>query len=163
MLASGSLRAALLPVTTTANVLDQEVPPETVEQLLGYACPGATRVYRRWQKKVTCNVVERITIGDPPPRRLICVLHEQLLAYPPAVAHWRTYCARDRAEKRRGIPPVKPLAIRSTYCEARSRPAGPGALRAASATRSATQRLLLVKVPGDSRCVSRLMPEPAEA
>ena len=49
-------------VTTATDLLDQDVPLETVQQLLGHADPRTTRLYDRRQKQVTRNVVERISI-----------------------------------------------------------------------------------------------------
>jgi site-specific recombinase XerD len=49
-------------VTTATNLLDQGVPLDEVQGLLGHADPRTTRLYDRRQKKVTRNIVERISI-----------------------------------------------------------------------------------------------------
>lgn len=65
------LRAADLPghlsphsfrVTTITDQLDHAVPLEEVQYLAGHADPRTTRLYARRQKRVTRNVVERITV-----------------------------------------------------------------------------------------------------
>lgn len=65
------LRAAGLPaclspdsfrVTTITDLLEQGVPLEDVQRLAGHADPRTTRLYDRRQKKVTRNIVERISI-----------------------------------------------------------------------------------------------------
>ncbi len=45
-----------------ADLLAQGVPLENVQQLAGHADPRTTRLYDRWQKQVTRNMVERISI-----------------------------------------------------------------------------------------------------
>jgi integrase/recombinase XerD len=49
-------------VTTITNLLEQGVPLEEVQQLAGHADPRTTRLYDRRQKKITRNIVERISI-----------------------------------------------------------------------------------------------------
>jgi site-specific recombinase XerD len=49
-------------VTTATNLLDQNVPLEEVQHLLGHADARTTRLYDRRQKVVTRNVVERISV-----------------------------------------------------------------------------------------------------
>ena len=49
-------------VTTITDLLDQGVPLEDVQQLAGHADPRTTRLYDRRQKRVTRNIVERISI-----------------------------------------------------------------------------------------------------
>jgi integrase/recombinase XerD len=49
-------------VTTITNLLEQGVPLEEVQQLAGHANPRTTRLYDRRQKKITRNIVERISI-----------------------------------------------------------------------------------------------------
>jgi site-specific recombinase XerD len=49
-------------VTTATGLMDQDVPLETVQQLLRHADPRTTRLYDWRQKQVTRNVVERISI-----------------------------------------------------------------------------------------------------
>ena len=49
-------------VTTITDLLEHGVPLEDVQQLAGHADPRTTRLYDRRQKKVTRNVVERISI-----------------------------------------------------------------------------------------------------
>lgn len=65
------LRDACLPlhfsphsfrVTTITDLLTQGVPLEDVQYLAGHADPRTTRLYDRRQKRVTRNVVERISI-----------------------------------------------------------------------------------------------------
>src|SRR5216117_4542832 len=49
-------------VTTITDLLEQGVPLEDVQRLAGYADPRTTRLYDRRDKKITRNVVERISI-----------------------------------------------------------------------------------------------------
>lgn len=65
------MRAAGLPerlsphsfrVATITDLLSQGVPLEDVQNLAGHADPRTTRLYDRRQKKVTRNIVERISI-----------------------------------------------------------------------------------------------------
>jgi site-specific recombinase XerD len=49
-------------VTTITDLLTQGVPLEDVQYLAGHADPRTTRLYDRRQKRVTRNVVERISI-----------------------------------------------------------------------------------------------------
>lgn len=65
------LRAAGLPnhfsphsfrVTTVTDLLEQNVPLEDVQYLAGHADPRTTRIYDRRRRKVTRNIVERISI-----------------------------------------------------------------------------------------------------
>jgi integrase/recombinase XerD len=49
-------------VTVITDLLDQNVPLEDVQYLAGHASPTTTRVYDRRRRKVTRNVVERISI-----------------------------------------------------------------------------------------------------
>jgi site-specific recombinase XerD len=49
-------------VTTLTNLLDQGVPEGDVQYLAGHADPRTTKLYDRRQKRVTRNVVERISI-----------------------------------------------------------------------------------------------------
>jgi integrase/recombinase XerD len=65
------LRAAGLPerlsphsfrVCTVTDLLSQGVPPEDVQYLAGHADPRTTRLYDRRQKRVTRNIVERLSI-----------------------------------------------------------------------------------------------------
>ena len=65
------LRAAGLPsrlsphsfrVTTITDLLSQGVPLEDVQNLAGHADPRTTRLYDRRQRKLTRNIVERISI-----------------------------------------------------------------------------------------------------
>ncbi len=65
------LRAAGLPmsfsphsfrVTTITDLLSQGVPLEDIQNLAGHADPRTTRLYDRRQRKVTRNIVERISI-----------------------------------------------------------------------------------------------------
>lgn len=65
------MRAAGLPerlsphsirVATITDLLSQGVPLEDVQNLAGHADPRTTRLYDRRQRKVTRNIVERISI-----------------------------------------------------------------------------------------------------
>lgn len=65
------LKDAVLPVhvsphsfrvTTITDLLEQGVPLEDVQRLVGHADPRTTRLYDRRDKKITRNVVERISI-----------------------------------------------------------------------------------------------------
>lgn len=65
------MKAASLPdrlsphsfrVATITDLLGQGVPLEDVQHLAGHADPRTTRLYDRRQKKVTRNIVERISI-----------------------------------------------------------------------------------------------------
>ena len=49
-------------VTTLTDLLEQGVPMEDVQRLAGHADPRTTRLYDRRQKKITRNIVERISI-----------------------------------------------------------------------------------------------------
>ena len=49
-------------VTTLTDLLEQGVPLEDVQRLAGHADPRTTRLYDRRQKKITRNIVERISI-----------------------------------------------------------------------------------------------------
>lgn len=65
-LEAASLPARLSPhsfrVTTITDLLEQGVPLEDVQRLAGHADPRTTRLYDRRDKKVTRNIVERISI-----------------------------------------------------------------------------------------------------
>ncbi|MCA9191113.1 MAG: tyrosine-type recombinase/integrase [Planctomycetales bacterium] len=49
-------------VTTITDLLEQGVPLEDVQNLAGHSDPRTTRLYDRRAKKITRNIVERITI-----------------------------------------------------------------------------------------------------
>ncbi len=49
-------------VTTITDLLEQGVPLEDVQRLAGHADPRTTRLYDRRDRKITRNVVERISI-----------------------------------------------------------------------------------------------------
>lgn len=49
-------------VTTITDLLEQRVPLEEVQYLAGHADPRTTRLYDRRQRRVTRNIVERISI-----------------------------------------------------------------------------------------------------
>jgi integrase/recombinase XerD len=49
-------------VTAITDLLTQGVPLEDVQYLAGHAEPRTTGLYDRRQKKVTRNIVERISI-----------------------------------------------------------------------------------------------------
>jgi site-specific recombinase XerD len=59
---SGVLSPHSFRVTTTTDLLEQGVPLEDVQRLAGHADPRTTRLYDRRQKKITRNIVERISI-----------------------------------------------------------------------------------------------------
>jgi len=65
-LADASLPSRLSPhsfrVAVITDLLEQGVPLEDVQHLAGHADPRTTRLYDRRQKKVTRNIVERISI-----------------------------------------------------------------------------------------------------
>ncbi len=65
------LKAAGLPghfsphsfrLATVTDLLEQNVPLEDVQYLAGHADPRTTRIYDRRRRKVTRNIVERISI-----------------------------------------------------------------------------------------------------
>jgi integrase/recombinase XerD len=49
-------------VTTITDLLEQGVPLEDVQHLAGHADPRTTRLYDRRQRRVTRNIVERISV-----------------------------------------------------------------------------------------------------
>jgi site-specific recombinase XerD len=49
-------------VTVVTDLLNQDVPLEDVQYLAGHASPTTTRVYDRRRRRVTRNIVERISI-----------------------------------------------------------------------------------------------------
>lgn len=49
-------------VTVVTDLLNQNVPLEDVQYLAGHASPTTTRIYDRRKKRVTRNIVERISI-----------------------------------------------------------------------------------------------------
>lgn len=65
-LVAGGLPAVLtchsFRATTATDLLEQGVPLEDVQELLGHADPRTTRLYDRRDRTVTRNVVERISI-----------------------------------------------------------------------------------------------------
>ena len=54
--------AAFVPRDDITDLLEQGVPLEDVQYLAGHAEPRTTGLYDRRQKKVTRNIVERISI-----------------------------------------------------------------------------------------------------
>jgi site-specific recombinase XerD len=56
------LTAHSFRVTTITDLLEQGVPLEDVQHLAGHADPRTTRLYDRRQKRVTRNIVERISV-----------------------------------------------------------------------------------------------------
>ncbi len=65
------LREAALPsrfsphsfrVATVTNLFEQDLPLENVQHLAGHADPRTTRLYDRRRRKITRNIVERISI-----------------------------------------------------------------------------------------------------
>jgi len=49
-------------VTTITDLLEQGVPLEDVQRLAGHSDPRTTRLYDRRDRKITRNIVERISI-----------------------------------------------------------------------------------------------------
>jgi integrase/recombinase XerD len=49
-------------VTTITDLLEQGIPLEDVQRLAGHADPRTTRLYDRRQKRITRNIVERISV-----------------------------------------------------------------------------------------------------
>ena len=49
-------------MTTVTDLLEQNVPLEDVQYLAGHSDPRTTRIYDRRRRKVTRNIVERISI-----------------------------------------------------------------------------------------------------
>ena len=49
-------------VTTITDLLEQDIPLEDVQRLAGHADPRTTRLYDRRQRKITRNIVERISV-----------------------------------------------------------------------------------------------------
>lgn len=49
-------------VTRITDLLEQGVPLEDVQRVAGHADPRTTRLYDRRQRKVTGNIVERISV-----------------------------------------------------------------------------------------------------
>ncbi|KAA0220207.1 MAG: integrase [Planctomycetota bacterium] len=58
----GNLSCHSFRATTATDPLDQGVPLEDVQYLLGHADPRTTRLYDRRMKQVTRNIVERISV-----------------------------------------------------------------------------------------------------
>lgn len=50
-----------LRVTTITDPPRRSVPLDDVQRLIGHADPRTTRLYNRRQKKITRNIVERIS------------------------------------------------------------------------------------------------------
>jgi len=70
------LRAAGLPdrfsphsfrVATVTDLLEQQVPLEDVQFLAGHADPRTTRLYDRRRRRISRNIVERISVRSPEP------------------------------------------------------------------------------------------------
>ncbi len=49
-------------VTTITDLLEQGVPLEDVQRLAGHADPRTTGLYDRRKRKITRNIVERISV-----------------------------------------------------------------------------------------------------
>ena len=56
------LTAHSIRVATITDLLQQGVPLAEVQHLAGHADPRTTRLYDRRQRRVTRNIVERISI-----------------------------------------------------------------------------------------------------
>ena len=54
--------ATFFRVATVTDLLERNVPLEDVQHLAGHADPRTTRLYDRRRRKVTRNIVERISI-----------------------------------------------------------------------------------------------------
>jgi integrase len=54
-------------VTVVTDLLNQNVPLENVQYLAGHSSPTTTRVYDRRRRKVTRNIVERISVESSSP------------------------------------------------------------------------------------------------
>jgi site-specific recombinase XerD len=52
-------------VATVTDLLEQHVPLEDVQYLAGHADPRTTRLYDRRRRRITRNIVERISIQSP--------------------------------------------------------------------------------------------------
>jgi hypothetical protein len=59
---TGSVLAHSFHVTVVTDLLNQNVPLEDVQYLGGHARPTTTPVYDRRRRKVTRNIVQRISI-----------------------------------------------------------------------------------------------------
>jgi site-specific recombinase XerD len=59
---SARISAHSFRVTTITDLLEQAVPLEDVQRLAGHVDPRTTRLYDRRQRKVTRNIVERISV-----------------------------------------------------------------------------------------------------
>ena len=59
---AGFVLAAQLRVTVVTDLLNQNVPLEDAQYVAGPSSPTTTRVYDRGRRKVTRNIVERISI-----------------------------------------------------------------------------------------------------
>lgn len=57
-----SVRGLKYSVTVVTDLLNQNVPLEDVQYLAGHASPTTTRVYDWRRRKVTRNIVERVSI-----------------------------------------------------------------------------------------------------
>jgi hypothetical protein len=57
----GTLRTFVGVYPTVTDLLEQNVPLEDVQHLDGHADPRTTRLYVRRRRKVTRNIVERIS------------------------------------------------------------------------------------------------------
>lgn len=49
-------------VTVVTDLLSQDVPLEDVQYLAGHSSATTTAIYDRRRRRVTCNIVERISI-----------------------------------------------------------------------------------------------------
>ena len=49
-------------VTTLTDLLEQNVPREDVQHLAGHADPRTTSLYDRRKRKISRNIVERISV-----------------------------------------------------------------------------------------------------
>ena len=59
---SGEFSPHSFRVATVTDLLEQNVPLEDVQYLAGHSDPRTTRIYDRRRRKVTRNIVERISI-----------------------------------------------------------------------------------------------------
>ena len=62
------LTAHSFRATTATALLEQGVPIEDVQELLGHADPRTTKLYDHTKREVTRNIVERIPIKGTKPK-----------------------------------------------------------------------------------------------
>lgn len=60
-------------VAVVTDLLKQDVPLEDVQYLAGHSNPKSTQIYDRRRRRVTRNIVERISIRGAGRRKTLCV------------------------------------------------------------------------------------------